>query len=56
MLARSVIELPELVNVDAEELIPKLVPMIERYMYCPDLTARPDDPVFVSHPPNMLDS
>jgi len=40
VLARSVLELPEVADTDVEELIPKLVPMIERYLFAPDLTAR----------------
>lgn len=40
VLARSVLELPEVADADAEDLVSKLVPMIERYLYAPDLTAR----------------
>jgi AcrR family transcriptional regulator len=40
VLARSVLELPEVAEADTEELVQKLVPMIERYLYAPDLTAR----------------
>jgi AcrR family transcriptional regulator len=54
VLARSVLELPDLADAEAEDLIPKLVPMIERYLFAPDLTARRDSADFLSHPPDMV--
>jgi AcrR family transcriptional regulator len=40
VVARSVLELPEVSDAEAEVLIPILVPMVERYLFAPDLTAR----------------
>lgn len=40
VLARSVIELPDVADADSEVLVGILVPMIERYLFVPDLTAR----------------
>lgn len=40
VIARSVLGLPEVSDADAEVLIPILVPMVERYLFAPDLTAR----------------
>jgi AcrR family transcriptional regulator len=39
VLARSVLGLPEVGDIEAEALIPKLVPMVERYLFAPDLTS-----------------
>lgn len=40
VLARSILGLPEVSDADVEDLVPILVPMVERYLYAPDLTAR----------------
>lgn len=40
VMARSILGLPVLADVGVEELIPKLVPMVERYLFAEDLTAR----------------
>lgn len=38
IMARSVVRLPEISEIDADELIPVLVPMVERYLSAPSLT------------------
>jgi AcrR family transcriptional regulator len=55
VLARSILGLPDLVDADDEELIRKLVPVIDRYLFAPHLTARRDVADFLSHPPDMLE-
>jgi AcrR family transcriptional regulator len=40
VFARSILELPVLADAEVEELIPRVVPLINRYLYEEDLTAR----------------
>jgi AcrR family transcriptional regulator len=40
VIARSILELPELAEIDVEELVPRVVPLINRYLQTEDLTAR----------------
>jgi AcrR family transcriptional regulator len=40
VMARSILGLPVLADVDVDDLIPNLVPMVERYLYARDLTKR----------------
>lgn len=40
VFARSILELPVLADAEVEELIPRVVPLINRYLYEEDLTSR----------------